>query len=77
MVDPAIRVGSIVALKSTHIDGEMIHVVKMLRMNIWDGSGGVVMLPGNGTIEVSLERCYNATEAERKLYFKNILKYEN
>ena len=72
-----IRVGSIVILKS-YIDGEMCHIGKVLRMNIWGGIGGVeIMMPGKPTLEISLERCYNATEAERKEYFKNVLKYDN
>ena len=74
----AIRVGSIVTLKSTLIDSKMCHIGKVLRMNIWDGIRGVeIMIPGKHTLKISLERCYNATEKERKTYFKDVLKYEN
>lgn len=75
--DPAIRVGSIVTVKSC-FDGRRRHVGKVLKMNVWDGIGGVeVMLPGNRTIEFSLSRCYNATEAQRREYFKAVLKHDD
>lgn len=65
--DPPITVGSIVRV------GTETGIV--LRMNVWNPGGVHIGLPGSGMIQVPLERCYVATEAERKEYFKEILKY--
>ena len=64
----SIKVGSIVRI-GTECTGTV------LRTNVWQPGGLHISLPGSGMIEVPLERCYNATEAERKEYFKEVLKY--
>lgn len=63
-----IKVGSIVRVGTEHTG-------IVLRMNVWQPGGLHISLPGSGMIQVPLERCYIATEAERKEYFKEVLKY--
>ena len=78
--DPPIHVGSIVRVKIAWWWYPGIVVAE----NIWEPGGGYrVFVPGEigntgkigKMVETSLELCYNATEAERKIYFKNVLKY--
>ncbi len=71
MNDPAIKVGSIVRVKRAWWN-EIGIVVKT---NIWKPGGYLIRLPQYGMIERSLDLCHNATEAERKEYFKAVLKY--
>ena len=70
-----IKTGSIVS----YTDHEKIWVGIVVRMNTWNPVGLQVKVPGKFSafmsVELPLERCYNATEAERKEYFKEVLKY--
>lgn len=79
--DPAIHVGSIVCVKIAW----WLYPGIVVKENIWEPGGYLISVPGKIgntgkigiTVERALELCYNATEKERKLYFKNLLKYEN
>lgn len=72
-VDPPIQVDSIVTIKGAGAHRGYIGIV------VWHGTFDPgfrnIQLPGIGTVEAALESCYNATEAERKQYFKLALKY--
>lgn len=79
--DPPIQIGSIVRVKIAW----WWYIGKVTHENIWEPGGYRISVPGkigitgkiNAMVERSLDLCYNATEEERKLYFKSVLKYEN
>lgn len=79
--DPPIHVGSIVRVKIAWWS----YVGIVVAENIWEPGGYRIFVPGEigitgvigKTVERPLELCYNATEKERKLYFKNVLKYND
>lgn len=66
-----IKVGSIVRVKKAWWD----EIGIVTHGNIWEPGGYRIAIPGQGTVERSLDLCHNATEAERKKYFKAVLKH--
>jgi hypothetical protein len=68
--DP-IQIGSIVVVKKAWWD----EVGIVVKTNIWEPGGNLISIPGQGTVERSTDLCYNATEAQRKEYFKQALKH--
>jgi len=75
-LDPPISVGSIVSIQSADSKGIPGYIGIVVATNVWEPGGRRISIPGIGEVETGLDRCYNATEAERKQYFKNRLKYE-
>ena len=74
-LDPPIREGSIVTVRSPDekfIDG---YIGIVVAPHTWQPMSRWVSIPGIGEVETGLDRCYNATEAERKQYFKLVLKH--
>ena len=69
-----IKVGSIVGVKVFY-HPYTVHLGIVTHTNIWNPGGLIIQIPGKGTMECSFERCYNATEAERKEYFWLKLKH--
>jgi len=70
-----IKVGSIVSVRSPtpqHLKG---YTGIVTESGVWKPGGMRIRIPGIGKVETALEKCYNATEAERKEYFKEVLKY--
>ena len=71
-----IRVGSIVSIRSSNSEKIPGYIGVVIETNVWEPGGRRISIPGIGEVETGLDKCYNATEAERKEYFKNVLKYE-
>lgn len=77
--DSPIHVGSIVRVKIAW----WWYIGIVLEENIWEPGGYRIFVPGEignfgkigNTVERSSDLCYNTTEDERKIYFKNVLKY--
>jgi len=73
---PSISVGSIVSIRSADSKNIPGYIGIVVETNVWEPGGRRIYIPGIGEVETGLDKCYNATEAERKEYFKNVLKYE-
>ena len=73
--NPPIRYGSIVAVRSVDNRPLSGYVGMVVENPAWDPGTRLISIPGIGEVETGLDRCYNATEAERKLYFKQALKH--
>lgn len=71
-----ISVGSIVSIRSADSKNIPGYIGIVIETNVWEPGGRRISIPGIGEVETGLDKCYNATEAERKEYFKNALKYE-
>lgn len=72
---PPITEGSIITVRSAdaqHLPG---YIGIVLRSTTWEPGTRQISIPGIGKVETALDRCYNATEAERKEYFKAVLKH--
>ena len=72
--DP-IKIGSIVRVITGFPVRDTKHIGIVIFDNIWMPGGLKIQIPDNGTVECSVSNCYNATEAERKGYFKAVLKH--
>lgn len=73
--DPAIRVGSIVSVREPMWQHLPAYVGIVIHDSTYNPGFRKICMPGIGEVETALSKCYNATEAERKIYFKNVLKY--
>jgi len=82
--EPAIRIGSIVRVDSLPLDEgtkPMSFVGAVVEMGMWNPGGVGVKFPAKNhppslsTVEVPLERCYNATKEEKQLYFLRLLEH--
>ena len=74
-LNPPIRHGSIVAIRA--IDRRPIpnYLGIVVKNPTWEPMTRLISIPGIGEVEAPFESCYNVTEAERKLYFKLVLKH--
>jgi hypothetical protein len=78
-VDPPIRHGSIVAVPGCNLIGRFTpddgYIGVVVPNPTWEPGIRLVSYPGIGEVEVALDKCYNATEEQRKKYFKLVLKH--
>ena len=72
MIDPPIRVGDIVFVDLADISSAISFVGKIFALTA--GEGAAVGKGPNVIKSVALDRCHHATQAQKREYFKRMLK---